>query len=524
MATNSIRFTGLASGLDTDSMVKALMTPQQNKIDKQTGQKTLLDWKKDAWKEMNTKINTFYTKYVDKMRYAGTFNKTATTVSNESAIKLDKNTIVPEGSHTIKVEQMATAAVVNSKTISKDKNNQDVTLTTKLEDLNIADGEKIKLTVGDIDIEVTVGEMIDLGGGITAQVDDIVNLQNAVNIKLKEAKSNPANAGKNIPDLTFKFDTGLKGFIVGTKGTGATQTIKLDNAHASTFTKLGIGGGTLDVDGTTVVGFKDDYTGTNAKVTYNGGIIIESSTNKIEVNGFKFDIMAVTSEPVTISSTKDTEAIVSFVKEFVDAYNTLLDDITTKLSTKKPLDYEPLTSEQKESMTDADIEDWEKKIKDGLFYRDSSLAEVREAMQNILQNSVVGNKYAVLGKIGLASTSWKDQGRITLNEEKLKAAVNEDADAVIELFIGNDTTEGIGTKLNKSFKTMSESIKDVKTYNSYYNDVVDTEKTKAVSERITALQEKYETMEKMYYNKFTAMEKMMSQLNNQSNWLTNALA
>ena len=55
-----IQFTGLASGLDTDSIVKAMLTTHQSRIDAQKDKKTLLEWKKEAWKPVNEKINTFY--------------------------------------------------------------------------------------------------------------------------------------------------------------------------------------------------------------------------------------------------------------------------------------------------------------------------------------------------------------------------------------------------------------------------------------------------------------------------------
>ena len=76
MTSNTIRFTGLASGLNTESLVKAMLYSDQNKIDKQTKKQQLYAWKQEAWKDMNSKINSFNEKYVDKLRMQSTFIKT----------------------------------------------------------------------------------------------------------------------------------------------------------------------------------------------------------------------------------------------------------------------------------------------------------------------------------------------------------------------------------------------------------------------------------------------------------------
>ena len=50
---------GLASGMDTESIVKSLLMGTQTKIDKQSGLKQQLEWKQDIYRDLITKINTF---------------------------------------------------------------------------------------------------------------------------------------------------------------------------------------------------------------------------------------------------------------------------------------------------------------------------------------------------------------------------------------------------------------------------------------------------------------------------------
>ena len=63
-----IRMTGLNSGLNTESIVAALMSAQRTKMTKVENKKTKLEWKKDIWSSLNTKIYDFYTKSLSKMR------------------------------------------------------------------------------------------------------------------------------------------------------------------------------------------------------------------------------------------------------------------------------------------------------------------------------------------------------------------------------------------------------------------------------------------------------------------------
>ena len=56
----SIRLTGMASGLDTDSMVRELVNAYSTKLETFNKQKTKLEWKQEKWKDMNTKVYGFY--------------------------------------------------------------------------------------------------------------------------------------------------------------------------------------------------------------------------------------------------------------------------------------------------------------------------------------------------------------------------------------------------------------------------------------------------------------------------------
>ena len=58
----SIRLTGMASGLDTDTMVQELVKASSSKKESLEKSKTSLGWKQTAWSDLNTKIYSFFSK------------------------------------------------------------------------------------------------------------------------------------------------------------------------------------------------------------------------------------------------------------------------------------------------------------------------------------------------------------------------------------------------------------------------------------------------------------------------------
>ena len=55
-SSSLIRMTGLSSGLDTESMITALTSTYQTKVDTLTGEQKKLTWKQDKWKSLNKDI------------------------------------------------------------------------------------------------------------------------------------------------------------------------------------------------------------------------------------------------------------------------------------------------------------------------------------------------------------------------------------------------------------------------------------------------------------------------------------
>jgi len=480
---NTIRFSGLASGLDTESIVTAMLTPYQSKITAAQQQQTLLEWKKEAYKEMNTKVYNFYSKTVFNGRFESAFNKKSITSSNEGKVKIESGGTASEGTHTIsEITQLASSARIQTSAI-KDINGEKAKIDTKLSDLGIADGEELMVT----DSASGTAKKITLTGDMT-----ISQLEST----LKKEMSN----------ASVSFDKEAGAFFVASKKTGADQSIQIEGSDASVLSKLGLGDGAV-------------HTGKNAKFKYNG-VEMETQSNSISVNGVNATLIAETTgnEEISISSKVDTEAVYDFIKEFVEEYNSLIEDINKKLYADSTRGYDPLTDEQKKEMSETDIKAWEDKIKGGLLRRDDKLSALTSSMREVLSGSVEGGSFTLLSDIGIATKGWNERGKLHIDETKLRKAINEDLDGVMNLFAGSNGSEGLLDKLYKSLDDNYKTISGVKTATSMFNDTLLDKNITSQKQQVSKWQERFDNMETMYYAKFTAMEKMLSQLNSQSSF------
>ena len=123
-----IRLSGINSGLDTDAIVKELVSAYSLKTEKYEKQKTTLEWKQDAWKSMNTKIYGFYTN-VSNMRYSTAYSLKKTTVSDNTKATITAGTDAVAGTQKLNILQTAQASYLTGGYLG-----EDVTAATTLKD------------------------------------------------------------------------------------------------------------------------------------------------------------------------------------------------------------------------------------------------------------------------------------------------------------------------------------------------------------------------------------------------------
>lgn len=162
-----IRITGLTSGLDTESIISALVSSYNYKTNKYKKAQTKLSWKQDAWKSLNTKIYSLYSS-VGSMKLSTAYNLKSTTVSDSTKATVKAGNNAPTGTQQLNILKVAQAGYLTGAQLSNS-----TTTSTTLAELGYTGGDaKINLTKGDgttKEITLTQGSTV---GDVIASLKD----------------------------------------------------------------------------------------------------------------------------------------------------------------------------------------------------------------------------------------------------------------------------------------------------------------------------------------------------------------
>lgn len=277
----------------------------------------------------------------------------------------------------------------------------------------------------------------------------------------------------------------------------------------------------------------------DAKITLNG-VDYTSSSNSFSINGLNINATATTvaadgtDDPVTISTSVDTQGVYDKIKDMFSKYNELMAYLNKEYYADSAKGYEPLTKDEKEAMTDKQIEDWEEKIKTSLLRKDSTIGNLASAMKTaILSTSVEykGNTYNI-STFGIATQSYftatnEDRGAFHIdgnkddpltagNTDKLMEMISKDPEGTVEFFqkVASNLYDEIGKKMSSSSLSSAFTIYNDKEMSSQYSDY----KTK-----VSEWEKKLKDYEDTYYKKFSAMEKALANLQSQQSQLAGLL-
>ncbi|WP_312504875.1 flagellar filament capping protein FliD [Lysinibacillus sp.] len=151
------RIGGLASGMDIDSIVAKLMSAERAPLYKLQQQKTKYEWQRDAYRSVNTKIDTFSKYLFDNFLLSSNFVKKSTTISGANAdkVSITAGTGASSSLNIQGVKELATAATSGAKTVEQ-TTFRNATDTDNVVDLGIAQGS-INLNIDGIDKTITIG-------------------------------------------------------------------------------------------------------------------------------------------------------------------------------------------------------------------------------------------------------------------------------------------------------------------------------------------------------------------------------
>ena len=535
----AIRMTGMVSGLDTDSIVKELVSAYSTKKEKYEKEQTKLGWKQEIWKDLNKEVNTFY-KSVGNLRFAGGYSTKKTTSSDTAKATVSAGSNAVTGTQKLHVLSTAQSGYLTGGKITASDSSAKVTSSTKLSELGFTEGETaLKFTAKDKD-----GKDI------------------STDIKLSK-DSTISDAVKALRDvgLNASFDENNGRIFLSSSATGASTdfSLKSDGSDAS---KNLLNTLALNTDASEVTEASKRATkidGSDAAIVLNG-VVYTSSSNNFSINGLSISVNAVTdsvdlskaktngsldadkisdmlvntplndSEAISITTSTDTQGIYDKIKDFITSYNNIINKMTKLYNADSAGNYEPLTDDEKSEMSDSEIEKWETKIKDSLLRRDSTLSTVMSAMTTAMSGgATVNGKTYFLSNFGISTLGYmnaaeneqnayhidgdEDDENTSGNTDKLMTALNSDPDTVM------DFMKQMATNLyNAIDKQMTSTT--LRSKYSIYNDKEMTTQYKNYTTTIKEWETKISDKEDYYYKKFSSMESALSKLNSQTSSLS----
>lgn len=333
-------------------------------------------------------------------------------------------------------------------------------------------------------------------------------------------------------DAPYKvtYSSFTNGFVFEAKETGETEPLKLGGGLAEALF------GKIDENTTPM------ETGKNAKfsVTVNGvEKTVEQASNTIEIDGMTVtmkDTFAAGEEKITFSTASDSDKVVEVVKTMVEDYNAMVKEIKDSYSTMPLLNskgnyYEPLTDEDRAEMSESAIKAYEEKAKTGLLFADRELSNLYRDMTSALGVLGVSGNDAL--ELGLTTSYENGATTLAFDEEKFRKALETDPDKVKKIFTGsvengdasNGMMYGIRNQMEKYAGTMG-AVKGILIEKAGSPLAPTTilkntmqQKLDGLDKQVEALRGKMSKQVDYYNRKFTVLEQLVMQMNNQSSTL-----
>lgn len=348
-------------------------------------------------------------------------------------------------------------------------------------------------------------------------VEDPASISKYTFEKTETRKENAENA---IESAVGKFNTAIESGITSDNGSGLLK-LGLSNFDGATSYKEG------DLASNMVLSKAAD-----TEIVYNGATLTSNNTS-IEVAGVTLNLLGTTAagESVNVTVSNDTSAVYDTIKEFITEYNSILKTMNTYYDAASASSYEVLTDEQKEAMSDDEVDKWNTKIKDSLLRRDSTLSSLISVMKTDMMGSYKasnGKTYS-LANLGISTSSknYNEGGLLHIKGDEdddefadstntLMKMLEEDPDTVKEVLSG--LASNLYDSLNKkmSTSTMSSAL-------TFYNDKEMASQLSDYKKEISNWESKLSDMEEKYYSQFSAMETALAKLQSQQNTLLSYL-
>ena len=285
--------------------------------------------------------------------------------------------------------------------------------------------------------------------------------------------------------------------------------------------------------------------------TKTGGVYkTEGQSNIIKVDDMIFTINGeIPSEGITVTGKVDVTETKDKIVNFINDYNTLIENLNTLTSTKHNRNYSPLTADQKKEMSETEIKLWNEKVEAGQLYKDSNLTRItsslKDTMRTFMEDS--GLNLEKIGIVPVNDYSGTKNGTFIIDEDKLTKALEENTEEVMNLFTRpapkelseadkqdadkvkqyNEAKSQTGilyklqSVLRSEFKS-STSVLAKKVGLQGTSTFSNNELTKSISDyekKIQDMEKEFTKREQALYSKYATLETMMNKLNSQQSSL-----
>ena len=483
---NTMRISGLASGIDTEEMIQSMMRAERVKVDRVEQDKQILLWRQEMYNDINKAFANFILKSrkdfgLTSIGYNGTFRTNSyqnlnwvkkATSSNESLATVSSTAKAVDGSYNVEVTQLAEGVTMAS--------GNDIS--GMIKDGKIVDGEgnaitNLNFTISDgSEGKDSNGEEVVLKAEIALYNDDGITMDDVVKAINSAKSKNYVEDGKDengntkwkevdVPlNIRASYDHSIGRFFIQTTNTGSEAKLQIEaDATGESFINAlnlkyndGIDENTGKVKYENYKANDLAREGKNAIINFNGANGIEQSSNHITINGITMDLKAEGKFTVNVGT--DVDGVYEKVKQFIDDYNELVEKTNKLLGEEQYRNYRPLTAEQKKEMDKEDVKLWEEKAKSGLLRSDEIISRTMLNTRHAIYDPFTtedgfSGKYTLITDIGISTEKYargSAGGKLVIDEDKLKKAIAEDPDELMKLLFKE--SEFISEKDGKKVK------------------------------------------------------------------------
>lgn len=404
----TIQSLGVGSGLALDDLVQQLLEAERAPKDARLNEKEeRIEAEISGLGQIKSKLSAFEDS-VDELRSDADINGREPTISNPSedddVLSAEASNSALRGSYEITVEQLASGSRITT---------DDGAFTSSTDAVLSTGAGSLTFDVGGSD-----SFTIDVTAGMT-----LTELREAIN-----------NADDNFGVTANIIDTGTSAgprLVYSSSETGEGNDLVITNdTGAAELDRLSTTGGTGNISAANI------QSAQNA-IAYIDGIEVQSESNEFEntIQNVSFEVNEVSPKDAngdllatTLDIGYDKEGLEKKIRDFVENYNSLIDEINT------------LTR-----YGESELEE------DGALAGDSLLRGIQTTMANIVGGNVSASSLGGLFQVGI---EFNDDGKLEIGttdfglgtgEDRLEDALEDNFDEIAKLF--TDENEGIATRL-----------------------------------------------------------------------------